>query len=394
MIKYWQGIQRHFNNPDSREWIYNRAIYINSSSDKSIIEVYIANNLKKITDWFKKRDLEFIYFSENSVSNIDIDKIRYNFPNLTENEIHNLANQSNWNLNTKEFTDLLINPNVINNSDCPLIIGFRDINNCAFSINFSEFKSLSEVDFLLTLEKLIKNELYINYNGKVIPSPVTVYYNVSEDDKDIEGFSFSISRKDESDPIEDNLDSEMQSAIQEIKEKIDLLSLNGLEEFKIKLLINKYISDKYNKLALSKLYIDSSYRIYLTDYENTEIELSPILKTVYFLFLLNPTGIRLKEIGSYYDLLLEIYNRLSRFESQEDNEKIIKELCHPLCRSLNEKLSKIKKIFLSKYCEEIANKYYVTGERGLSKEISIAKNKGMVKFSEEICFDNLAIMRQ
>ena len=135
------------------------------------------------------------------------------------------------------FTDLLINPNVINNSDCPLIIGFRDINNCAFSINFSEFKSLSEVDFLLTLEKLIKNELYINYNGKVIPSPVTVYYNVSEDDKDIEGFSFSISRKDESDPIEDNLDSEMQSAIQEIKEKIDLLSLNGLEEFKIKLLI-------------------------------------------------------------------------------------------------------------------------------------------------------------
>jgi hypothetical protein len=394
MIKYWQGIQRHFNNPNSREWIYNRAIYINSSSDKSIIEVYIANNLKEITDWFKNRDLEFIYFSENSISNIDIDKIRYNFPNLTENEIHNLANQSNWNLNTKEFTDLLINPIVMNKSDSPVILGFRDINNCAFSINLSEHESLNEVDFLIALERLINDELYINYSDKIIPSPVKIFYSVSENEVDSDGISFNKSGSYIIDPIEDNLDAEMQSAIQEIKEKIDLLSLNGLEEFKIKLLINKYISDKYNKLALSKLYIDSSFRISLTDYENTEIELSPILKTVYFLFLLNPKGIRLKEIGSYFDLLLEIYNRLSRFESQVENEKIIKELCHPLCRSLNEKLSKIKKIFLTMYCDEIAKNYYITGERGMFKEISITKNKGMVQFSEEISFDNLAIMRQ
>lgn len=55
MIKYWQGIQHHFNNPDSREWIYNRAININSSFDKSIIEGYIANILKKITNWFRIR---------------------------------------------------------------------------------------------------------------------------------------------------------------------------------------------------------------------------------------------------------------------------------------------------------------------------------------------------
>ena len=49
---------------------------------------------------------------------------------------------------------------------------------------------------------------------------------------------------------------------------------------------------------LSQLHIDTDYRFFLTAYNNREVELSPVHKAVYLLFLNHPEGIEFKRLGT------------------------------------------------------------------------------------------------
>ena len=64
---------------------------------------------------------------------------------------------------------------------------------------------------------------------------------------------------------------------------------------------------------LSQLHIDTDYRFFLTAYNNREVELSPVHKAVYLLFLNHPEGIEFKRLGTYRTELLRLYKETSRW---------------------------------------------------------------------------------
>ena len=124
----------------------------------------------------------------------------------------------------------------------------------------------------------------------------------------------------------------------------------------------------------SRLIMDDNFKIFLTDFDNMEIEMTPLPKTLFILFLRHTDGILLKHIHDYKKELLEIYKLLSYKEEYSDIVESIDRICNPTDGSINEKISRIKEAFIKKMSIDTAKYYIVTGERGQKKEIALNRS--------------------
>ena len=115
------------------------------------------------------------------------------------------------------------------------------------------------------------------------------------------------------------------------------------------------------KTRLSRLVITEDYRFILADYQNREVELQPVHKAVYLLFLAHPEGIEFKRLGDYKDELTRYYMATAK---TLDKEKVIEGVAHlvnPLDNAINDKCSRIKKVFLDMMDEYTASYYIISG---------------------------------
>ena len=113
------------------------------------------------------------------------------------------------------------------------------------------------------------------------------------------------------------------------------------------------------KGRLSRLVITEDYRFVLEDYHK-EVELQPVHKAVYLLFLAHPEGIEFKRLAEYRDELLGYYMSTAKMM---DKEKVIESVDHltdPLDNAINEKCSRIKKVFLELMDEYSASYYFIS----------------------------------
>lgn len=115
------------------------------------------------------------------------------------------------------------------------------------------------------------------------------------------------------------------------------------------------------RTKLSRLLITKDYRFFLVDYGNREVELQPVHKAVYLLFLAHPEGIEFKRLADYREELTRYYMATAKLL---DKEKIIEGVSHltdPLDNAINEKCSRIKKVFLNMMDEYTASYYIISG---------------------------------
>ena len=112
------------------------------------------------------------------------------------------------------------------------------------------------------------------------------------------------------------------------------------------------------KGRLSRLLITKDYRFILPDYENKEVELQPVHKAVYLLFLAHPEGIEFKQLSDYREELLGYYLKMSLSIDKQKVEESIDRLVNPLDNAINEKCSRIKNVFLS-LMDEYSASYYI-----------------------------------
>lgn len=124
---------------------------------------------------------------------------------------------------------------------------------------------------------------------------------------------------------------------------------------------------------LSRLHVRYS-RIFLPDYQNMEIKMSPLPKALFLLYLKHPEGIRFCDLPDYREELLHIYAGFSGRESMDDIRASIDDLTNPLSNSINEKCSRIRQAFLSKFEDRLARNYYITGPRGEVKKIILPRD--------------------
>jgi len=145
--------------------------------------------------------------------------------------------------------------------------------------------------------------------------------------------------------------------------------------------INNILYDNIgNNSTLSRLYIDEHYKIFLIDYDNLEIELSPLPKALFFFMLKNPEGVRLKELSNHREELIDIYSKVGNRLNMDQVRKSINDLIDATSNSVNEKCSRIKEAFVSKIDNSIAQHYYITGNKNENKRIIL--DRSLVVFSQ------------
>ena len=110
---------------------------------------------------------------------------------------------------------------------------------------------------------------------------------------------------------------------------------------------------------LSRLVITEDYRFVLADYHQ-EVELQPVHKAVYLLFLAHPEGIEFKKLADYREELMDYYLKTSRWMDKEKLEGSVDMLVNPLENAMNEKCSRIKKAFLELMDEYRASYYFIS----------------------------------
>lgn len=211
--------------------------------------------------------------------------------------------------------------------------------------------TLTNIDFLVT-------------DGSGIEKKVEEYDILfrSGDDEEIdaeEAFQEEIERLN----AENELPFEDRQALEEIRCNIKKLLSHGVNLDIIRTLFQVNVEK-------SRLKISSDNRIFLVDYDNTEIIMPNLAKAVFFLYLKHPEGIALKMMPDYEEELFRIYKGLGEWNLIRIRATI-HNLVDPSTNRMNEQLSKIRRYFLAKIDEGIATPYIITGERGEARKISL-----------------------
>ena len=131
---------------------------------------------------------------------------------------------------------------------------------------------------------------------------------------------------------------------------LDAIGVSVLEELRL----------EAAKRKLSRLKITKDCNFILVDYGNREIDLQPVHKAVYMLFLAHPEGIEFKRLSEYRDELLKYYLTTAKDIDKQKIEESVDRLVNPLDNAINEKCSRIKNAFLSMMDEYTASYYIVS----------------------------------
>ena len=153
-----------------------------------------------------------------------------------------------------------------------------------------------------------------------------------------------------------------EEVMQELRALADRLVAAGRKDLLLKAIGAPLLEElriEAAKSRLSRLVITKDYRFVLADYQ-LEVELQPVHKAVYLLFLNHPEGIEFKRLGNYREELLGYYLATARWMDKEKAEESVDHLVDPLDNAINEKCSRIKKAFLELMDEYRASYYLIS----------------------------------
>lgn len=178
---------------------------------------------------------------------------------------------------------------------------------------------------------------------------------------------------DEEETQLDTLEQEQQQALKDIEAKILEYVIKyhaNPEQLFNTLLKGKFVIGNNNNL--SPIVVNNDLKIVLPGYNEVEVKMRAMPRTIYILFLKHPEGIILRNIANYRDEIENIYSIVMPGRNEDMAKKSIDNLLDPMSNTLNEYIAKIKRnIKLYIIDEQIANNYIITGKRNEPYRISI-----------------------
>lgn len=201
---------------------------------------------------------------------------------------------------------------------------------------------------------------------------ISIRDDISKNDTDSDIRFRIVSRDDLYDDFDDYVkaeipDEETRDLLKELEWRIRDLKQRGVRAYILEQLINK-------PEKLSRLVITADYRILLPDYNNMEIQMTPLVKAVYLLFLRHPEGIIFKHLMDYRDELKEIYKKIKGDRWIFTQTRSVNDATNPMKNSINEKCARVREAFVTRFDERLAKHYIITGERGEPKRITLPQD--------------------
>jgi hypothetical protein len=139
--------------------------------------------------------------------------------------------------------------------------------------------------------------------------------------------------------------------LDEVKEKVRKLRAYGVQDADIEAVM-------YEEKGLPRLVVTKDYRIVIAGRMQREVKMEPLVKAVYLLFLAHPEGILFKRLPDYREELTRYYMATAKLMDKEKVIEGVDHLVNPLDNAINEKCSRIKKVFLS-MMDEYSASYYI-----------------------------------
>ena len=164
---------------------------------------------------------------------------------------------------------------------------------------------------------------------------------------------------------------------QEVRRLIALLRSMGRTDLLLKAVSVPVLEELCMEAAkgrLSRLLITKSYQFILLDHERQLVDLQPVHKAVYLLFLAHPEGIEFKCLSDHRDELRMWYRKVAPGLSPEKMEESINHLVNPLDNAINEKCARIRGAFVGQFDDHMARHYYIDGLRGEAKKIALSRD--------------------
>ena len=162
------------------------------------------------------------------------------------------------------------------------------------------------------------------------------------------------------------MNHEVPNTIEEIAEQVSILAKQlhaaGRKDLLLKAIGAPLLEElriEAAKAKLSRLVITEDYRFILADYQK-EVELQPVHKAVYLLFLAHPEGIEFKRLADYREELTKYYTATAKGLDSDKIMEGVDHLVNPLDNAINEKCSRIKKTILSMMDEYTASYYIIS----------------------------------
>lgn len=154
--------------------------------------------------------------------------------------------------------------------------------------------------------------------------------------------------------------------LDELKEKVRKLKAYGVENAEIMVAMNE--EELFPQLIVTK-----DYKVVLAGEKQVEVEMEPLVKAVYLLFLSHPEGIAFKCLPDYRQELTKIYSEIRPWGLTDRAIQSIEDVTNPLLNSINEKCARIRKTFVTLLGSNLSENYYIKGERGEAKKIALPR---------------------
>ena len=154
--------------------------------------------------------------------------------------------------------------------------------------------------------------------------------------------------------------------LDELKEKVRKLKAYGVDDAEIAAAMNE-------EELFPQLVVTEDYKVVLSCEKPVEVEMEPLVKAVYLLFLSHPEGIVLKYLPDYRKELTSFYLLLRPAGMTDRVEKSIIDVTSPTSNSINEKCARIRKIFSALLPRSVARYYAISGKRGEAKKIDLVR---------------------
>ena len=154
--------------------------------------------------------------------------------------------------------------------------------------------------------------------------------------------------------------------LDEVKDKVRKLKAYGVDDAEIVAVMNE-------EELFPQLVVTEDYKVVLSFKKPIEVEMEPLVKAVYLLFLSHPEGIVLKYLPDYRAELTKIYLLFKPDGLTDRVKKSISDITNPTQNSINEKCARIRKLFSAVLPQSVARYYAISGKRGEPKKIDLVR---------------------